>query len=316
MPSKLKPYNARLEPRDYDFLLGLFKARLMENDHIAALYFNGNKGTEKKRRQDLQNAGYIRERPRRNTEKARYFLTTKAFLKLKEKNKLNDYPSLSPKSFEKRTGVKESTIIHEMQVMDVRAALEPAISVLPFVDKIKFETWPVLYQFMARPYKSYEKETIFKPDGFIRVDIKDDPNPDHFFLEVDLSSEVQHLLGNKAVRYLDYYFSGKFARSNGSSSIEDFPFLVLMVVQNPERRNNTAERLLTNNPPTRSQAWLTTYDEVIKDPLGSIWVVPKEYNDVIKGSIYDLDRRVKPLKPHSPREAFVEQSIKKHRLLE
>jgi hypothetical protein len=322
MPSKsAKRPPVRLQDKDFILLRGLFESRLMSSRHIAALYFNDSKDPEeaaRKRLYKLKYDGYVGERPRRVYEAARLFLTKKSFIELQKKGQLHGYPSFSWKSFEKRPRVSEVTERHEIKIMDVKAAIVLAVNALPDFKVTQFSTWPVLYQFKARTFTGY-KGNFFKPDGFICVEEKNDPVPPHyFFLEVDLSNMVQRKLGNKALCYGDYYFSGNFAISQGGrrEAKEDFPFLFLVVVENTERRNYTAEQLLENNPQTLTQAWLTTYDEVTKTPLGSIWITPKDYQDITKDTIYDLARRERPLKPHSPREAFVEQSIKKHRLFE
>ena len=290
----------------------------MSLDNIAALYFQDNSKpyeSAKKRIQDLKKDGIVKERPREQREPSHLFLTKKAFLTLQNENKLGEYPRLTWKSFEKRVRVSEGTVEHEMQVMDVKAALEPAINTLPGFKVGQFSTWPILYQFHAEYPRHWQHdkltEKILKPDGYISI-----KTPKHirdFFLEVDLSNEVERILGNKAVLYQEYYNSGEFAVRNGGvrEEKEKFPFLVLFVVQSSERRNEAAAWLLKYTK-VLTQVWLTTIKEITTDPLGDIWVRPTEYRDVVRGTAYDIDKH---LKPHSPREAFIEQTIQKHRLL-
>ena len=141
-----------------------------------------------------------------------------------------------------------------------------------------------------------------------------------FFLEVDRSSEKQDTLVNRAVCYLEYYRTGGFAVRNNASraNFKDFPFRVLMVLQNAERRNNTAERLFQNVPPILTHTWLTTIAEVTVDPLGPIWIQPKDYRDVTKGTPFYNERpKLNFAFRHQPeREAFVESKIPKLRLLD
>jgi hypothetical protein len=63
-----------------------------------------------------------------------------------------------------------------------------------------------------------------------------------------------------------------------------------------------------------------TLDEIKKDPLGAIWVSPAGYNRATEGTTFDVKpeewRPNKSYKRNSARDHFVEQSIKKHRLLE
>ena len=108
--------------------------------------------------------------------------------------------------------------------------------------------------------------------------------------------------------------------SNGAerSAYKEFPFRVLMVFKSAERRNNTAERLLQNNPPILTQACLATLAEVTANPLGAIWFSPADYRDAVKGTPFDIERRVPSFEYRSQpeREALVEAKIRKLRLLE
>ena len=68
------------------------------------------------------------------------------------------------------------------------------------------------------------------------------------------------------------------------SAYKKFPFRVLMVFKNAERRNNTAARLLAHTPPILSLVCLSTFEEVICNPLGKIWIRPVDFRDATKGT--------------------------------
>lgn len=159
------------------------------------------------------------------------------------------------------------------------------------------------------------------PDGFIRVHEKENDGgvSEHtFFLEVDRSSETQETLVNRAASYLDYYKSGGFAIRNGAarSAYKDFPFRVLIVLKNAERRNNTAERLLQSNPPILTQAYLSTFEEVSANPLGAIWIRPVDYREAIKQTGFESRSPAKIYRRQSAREQIIEKVIKKVRLMD
>jgi len=140
-----------------------------------------------------------------------------------------------------------------------------------------------------------------------------------YFLFLDRSKEVQDKLITKARDYLEYYKSGGFAERNGAprSAPEKFPFRVLMVVQNAERRNNTAEGLLSSNPPFYDLAWLTTFAEIKANPLGPIWICPDNYLTATKNTLFDPAQRrpTKFYRTQPERELFVEHTIRKSSLL-
>ncbi len=282
-----------IQERDLDILLGLFECRVMSLGHVSTLHFEGRSESAKKRVQKLKASGLVRERARAVGEPSLLHLTTKAFRVLRESGKLDTFPAITAKQMEKRTQVSGLTLRHELEVMDVRAAFMSALRDAPGLSASEFSTWPALYQFAAVHASEIfgRRELTVKPDGFIRL--REETGPDAFehmfFLEVDRSTETQDIIGQKAACYLSFYQSGGMAIRFGGSrdDFRQFPFRVLMVFRNEERRNNAAERLLRNVPPVLTQVWLTTFPEVIENPLGAIWIRPKDYLEATRGTRFD-----------------------------
>ena len=311
-----------LQDRDIALLRGLFESRVMTIKHIAPLYFDGSGDAAKKRLQKIKAAGLIAERKRRSrNEPAILFLTRKAFALLRDHGQLADYPAFSINTLENRANVKELTIRHELEVMDVKAAVHAALAKSKKFSVSVFSTWPLLNEFTTTR-SGYGADIHVKPDGFIRVHEKEAGSNGYShdcFLEVDRSSEQLDTLVNRALDYLEYYRSGDFAERNGAqrTDFKDFPFRVLIVVPNAERRNNLAERLAHNIPPVLTLTWLATMAEVTENPLGAIWIRPADYRDVTKGTRFYNEHPPREFAyRHQPeREAFVEAKIKKSRLL-
>jgi hypothetical protein len=286
------------------------------------LYFDNKIDAANKRLQKLKACGFISERPRRAFEPSVLFLTRKGLTLLQEQGVLNEYPSFNLPALDRRTRVSDRTIRHELEVMDVKAAFHAAIKTMPSFTIDAFSTWPLLNEFTAfRP--GYDgAEVPMKPDGFIRIhetDAAGDKFEHAFFLEVDCSSEVQETLVAKAGCYLDYYRRGGFAVRNGATrdDFKKFPFRVLMVFKNAERRNNTAERLLQNTPPILRLAYLSTFEEVTHDPTGTIWIRPLDYREATKGTPFAPEKQPRTwgYRSQTARELFVEQKVRKQRIL-
>ena len=312
----------QFQDRDFALLTGLFESRIMTVPHIAALYFEGKSEAAKKRLQKLKAVGLIGERERRVNEPSILFLTRKAFGELRDHGSLSEYPSLSSASLDRRVRVSDLTLRHELEVMDVKAAFHSAIAQSGQYFLERFNTWPLLYQFDALRPGHGGTEVLVKPDGFVRIHEKerDGGLSEHtFFLEVDRSSETLNTLADRAGCYLDYYKSGAFAVRNGAdrSAYKDYPFRVLMVFKTAERRNNTAERLLQNNPPIFRQVWLSTVEEVRSNPLSAIWFRPIDYAKAVEGSPFGTGRRPGgwAYQRQTAREVFVEKKVRKWRLL-
>ena len=314
--SEMRENSLQIQHRDFALLRGLFECRVMTTSHITTLYFDGKREYTKKRLQKLKAAGFIGERKRNSNEPSILFLTRKAFTLLSSQGQLSDYPSL-----EARANVSELTLRHELQIMDVKAAFHGAFAQSPNFSISEFSTWPLLHQFET-PRHGHGADVLLKPDGFIRIHENEEGTKGFAhdcFLEVDRSSEKQDALIAKAGSYLDFYKSGGFAIRNGATrdQFKEFPFRVLMVLKSAERRNNTAERLAQNNPPILTLVWLTTLAEVTADPLGAIWIQPKDYREITSGTPFDAGRSNAAFvyRSQPERETFVEKHIKKSLLL-
>jgi hypothetical protein len=311
-----------LQDRDLALLRGLFESRVMTASHIATLYFAGKREYTKTRLRKIKAAGFISERKRRVNEPAILSLTRKSFDLLNSLGELSGYPSLGATSFEARADVSELTLRHELEIMDVKAALHAALEKAEGFSILEFTTWPLLCQFETS-HPEHGANMLVKPDGFIRIHEKEEGTKGFAydcFLEVDRSSEVQDALVAKANCYREYFKSGGFAVRNGASRAEfkAFPFRVLMVMKSAERRNNTAQRLLEQNPPVLSRVWLATLADVTADPLGPIWILPRDYRKLVIGTPFYEDRPNHRFeyRRQPERETFIESKIRKWRLLE
>jgi hypothetical protein len=313
-----------LAPTDRDFVLlrGLFECRVMTAKHVATLYFDGKKSYTTKRLQKLKAAGLVGERKRRVNERSILFLTRKAFNLLKTEGRLQEHPPLSANSFVARANVSEMTLRHELEVMDVKAAFHSALNKSEKFSILKFSTWPLLYQFEVSR-SGYGRDGLMRPDGFICIQEKEAGTNGlsyDCFLEVDRSHEHHDLLVGKARSYLEFYKSGGYAVRNGASrsDVKDFPFRALMVLKTAARRNNTAERLVQNDPPILTQTWLTTFAEVTTNPLGAVWIRPAEYREVTKGTRFynEQPNRRFEYRPQPERDKFVETKIRKRHFFE
>jgi hypothetical protein len=312
----------QFQDRDIILLRGFFESRVMTGAHVATLYFAGKKEAAKKRLQKLKAAGFINERKRRVNEPAVLYLTRKGHSVLTQEGSISDLPKLSPVVFEKRANVSALTIRHELEVMDVKAAFYSALKKSATFTIAEFSTWPRLHEFKATRPGHGGADVLVKPDGFVRIHEKEEDGgtSEHtFFLEVDRSTETQETLVSRAGCYLEYYQSGGFAVAQGEprSAYKDFPFRVLLVLKNAERRNNTAERLLESTPPIRTLVYLSTFSEVLANPLGAIWVRPVDYREAV-GYVLP-SKHLRPTKTYRrqpERETLVENTVAKLTLFE
>lgn len=304
------PANIEHQERDIALLRDLFASRAMTLVHIAALHFRGRAEAAKKRLQKLKAAGLIAERPRKARDPGVLFLTREGFDLLTDRGELADYPALTWPQFERRSRVSPLTLRHELEVMDAKAALAPAVAGLSGMTVIEFSTWPLLHQFDVQTRG--RAPIRVKPDGFLRVEEKgaDGEVFEHaFFLEVDRGTETLDTLGRRLFAYREYYSGGGFATTFGAprADFAQYPFRVLIVLPSDERRNNLAESLLALKPPIETQAWMTTASELRSDPLGPIWLRPRDYRDALVGAGFAEDRPRAAYRRNRQREVRVRE---------
>ena len=313
-------FHIQLQQRDIALLKGLFESRLMTLAQAAAIHFNGGTEAAKKRVQKLKAAGYLAERPRRAYDPSILFLTRKAFTALAEGGYLDEYPPLVWRDLEKRARVSELTLKHELAVMDFKAAMYAAIAQSPNLHLAEFSTWPLLYEFQASPNDGRTSMAV-RPDGYIRLHetkAYGSVSEHTFFLEIDRSTEVLDTLITRSLCYRDFYRRGGLAARNGRphSEFEQFPYRVLIVVRNAERRNNLCERLLSLRPPILSQVWLSTGPEATGNPLGAIWVHPQAYREARFSRSFDPSsyRNALTYRRSQSRDALIENMVNKRSL--
>jgi hypothetical protein len=312
-----------LQERDSAILRGLFESRMMTAAHIAQLHFDGKAPYATKRLQKLKAAGLIGEQRRRVFERAILFLTRKGLDVLHQNGTLTEYPPISRAGLEKRSRVSELMIRHELEIMDVKAAFHTALAASEVFSLNEFSTWPLLYQFQARPGGYGSAERLVKPDGFVRIH---ENEPDGglseraFFLEVDRSTETLDRLVAQANCYLDYYKSGGFAERHGAprSAFREYPFRVLLVLKTLKRLHYVAERLLQCLAPITSQVCLSTIQEVTTNPLAAIWTRPVDYREAARGTLFDPDlpRQERFYRRPTERENLIATRIRKWRLFD
>jgi hypothetical protein len=315
MPNTKPPPGYQPQERDYRLLRRLFHCRLLTIKHAAALFFNGSAEAAGKRLQKLTAAKVIRRREGKFNEPNVYEFTAAAFDLLKEHKQLDRYAHLAwTDAMNRRARVGKSKLRHELAVMDIQAALQPAIEAQPGFQVVEFGTWPMLYQFEVERWPDTKKQTItVRPDGFLRIVERGAPSdqPDYYdaFLEVDKGSEEHERLTAKVGCYSRYYRGGGFAHHHGYSGApyKKFPFRVLIVLDSAERRNNFCERLLYSHSPGATQVWLSTLPELLADPLGPVWIRPRDYAAAVADTPFNPAKR-QPSRfyiPNPEREACV-----------
>lgn len=313
--SKASNSSFHFQDRDLAVIRGLFESRVMTTLHVARLYFDGRLPYARKRLLVLKNAGLIGERERSPFAPALLFLARQGLRLLDGRGVLLEYPPFSLPALERRSRVSEMTLRHELAVIDVKASVVSATRGTKTLSAVEFSTWPLLNQFMA-------SSVTVKPDGFIRITESNSRaalSNHSFFLEVDCSTEAPDNLVTRAKSYLEYYHSGGFAERNNAprSAFNKFPFRVLMVFNTTERLNNVAERLLQTNPPILTHVWLTTLPEILKAPLGSIWVRPLDYRNATSNSRFEPATKAvaRHYSRDVARDSLVAERIKKHPLI-
>ena len=312
------PKALQLQPRDLALLADLYESRVMTLSQAASLHFAGRYEATRKRVARLKAAGLLTVRSRPVGEASCVFFTRRAYRLLREGGHLAAYPPLRGASLEKRSRVSDLTLRHELAVMDVKCAVMKAVRGRPGLSAAECSTWPRLSQFRAdrhRPGPGEAPTVLVKPDGFVKL-VEEAQNGGsselYFYLEVDRSTETVETVVNRQHGYRDHQRRGGLPARYGRprSEADAWPFRVLWVFRTAERRNNVAEALCRSFPPILGRAWLTTFEEATRDPLGAIWMRPQDYLSAVDGTPWDVrDRPIGSVyKRESARDARVAEA--------
>jgi hypothetical protein len=136
-----------------------------------------------------------------------------------------------------------------------------------------------------------------------------------FFLEIEIAPKQCDRLRRRFRAYREYYRSGGFLRRYGhGDDVRAYPFVVLVTAPTDERRNNLIELAILEA--CRKMVWFATYDEVLADPLGAVWIRGEAYDAAFStlsetqySQLYRTHRRVE-------RDRFVSAHVERHGLLE
>jgi hypothetical protein len=269
----------------------------MLREQVAELFFSGRYEAATKRLQKLIKHGYIRERraeARRGQYLPRWLVLAEAgFIALKEDARIE--PRFTWEGARKRLDVAASTLLHELDVVDLWVAFAKAIRGIPNFSLRRFSTWPELYQFRRTGSGARSASPLYA-DAFASIAYADDPAlppiESPIFFEWDRSTEWRSVLREKAVGYDHFFRSGAFAERQGAtrSDAEDYPFRVVFALKNDERRNNLLEELARPGGGARlipDQFWCTTWEEIRSDPLGPVYLHIGDYTAATRGTMYD-----------------------------
>ncbi len=252
------PGSLQLQPRDIELLRGLFESRLMTIANAAEIHFGGRREAAKKRIQRLKAAGFVKERQRRPYEPSILHLASKGVTALSERSILVEYPPLSRLAIKRRNQVSERTLRHELQVMDVKAALYRAMRATPEVRILSFCTWPLLNEFYGSENSWSQLPWIARPDGLLRI--SRDTRTQTIFLELDRSTESLGTLLSKVRRYASY-----------KNSLTGMKSMTIQFVFPSETRRRNADLAFASIPRKRAMRIRTsTLNELLNQPLSLI----------------------------------------------
>lgn len=294
------PSTIDITARDRRLLRALYESRFLNLSHITALFFEGKAPAAQQRVLKLKRDGFVREQVGRKTsEPARISLTRTAFEYLMRNELLAGYPVMRWDSLADRLSIKPETVAHEVAVLDVRVAVERGLDEVG-LELLEYSTWPRLFTFSLSPHPSAENggrdSYALTPDSLIRF--RDAERSSYtFFVEVDRSSEDRARLLEKALAYKALQAEHQAllrTRLGASPTGAPIPVAALFVFQSRAdgignsrmSRNNFIERLAANTNLQRL-IYAATYEDVTRDPLGKVWLRPKEYRAALVDTPYD-----------------------------
>lgn len=287
-PISVKVRDVLLSDRDFAILKDVFENRFISIKHAAALHWpDGTAGeaAAKRRLAKLAEANLLK-RQEVNVESCKViYRLTKDSVDLLAKHNL--IPAIIRADWDGKMksrytdAIAPSHLTHELRLYDLKVLLESAINGHPHLRAVEFGVWPLPYVFEV----SYKGRTSAqKPDGFLHV--RQHPSPHqapvshYFYIEFDhRGSEKLDIILQKTEKYQLYLkdgFGQRIGRPDAPKA--ERSFRVLFIVDTAEsntRRDNICAKLASARVGTI--AHITTFKDLIADPLGAVWLTPKDY---------------------------------------
>ncbi|MFC1601905.1 replication-relaxation family protein, partial [Candidatus Sumerlaeota bacterium] len=244
----VKVGNVALQPRDIDLLRDVFENRFITITHAALLHFSNLKSADasaKRRLARLAEVGLLgKQIIPLEKHKTIFTFTKKAYDILAECGVLPQITAAvwDSKMRKRFSGIKNSTIEHEIGMLDIKAALAPAIQKQAHLRIIDFGIWPQAYEFKFQRGGSFP---TFQPDGFLAVaehrPAEAQPTVQYFYLELDRGTESLDKITEKMKAYRYHLREGGFGEWIGKTEtkISERTFRAAFVVDTA----NAAKRI-------------------------------------------------------------------------
>jgi len=288
-PDYKKFPRVHIQDRDLEIIKEVVKDSFLTTRQIQSLFFNSYSAVQR-RLQKLWNKGYLKREyaPVQFGSSEALYCPTKKGIDLLIQRSVIEPDEIKWKS--KYNRVKPEKKQHEIDVNEFKVALTVATRKNNYAELLFCEKGSSYWDYVKdpEPYPKDKREYIpIRPDRFIGLKIKGLSN--YFFLEVDRGTMRLKEVARKLRGYREYYFSGGFFRKYGEAGYrkEDYSYRVLITAPTEERRNNLVEKAIEQR--SLEMCWFGLFNEVIKDPLGRVWIRGKEYKEVLE-SLNEWDR--------------------------
>ena len=305
-----------IQDRDLEIIKEVVKDSFLTTRQIQSLFFSSYSAVQR-RLQKLWDKGYLKREyaPVQFGSSEALYCPTKKGIDLLIQRSVIGPDEIKWKS--KYNRVKPEKKQHEIDVNEFKTALTTVVRRNNNANLLFCEKGSSYWDYVKDPEpdsKDKREYIPIRPDRFIGLKINGLSN--YFFLEVDRGTMRLKEFARKLRGYREYYFSGGFFKKYGEPGYrkEDYSYRVLVTAPTEERRNNLVEQAI--NQGSLEMCWFGLFREVIKDPLGKVWIRGKEYKEVLE-SLNEWERE-RILRAHRKleRDKIIKEGVNRRSILE
>lgn len=257
--------NFVLQHRDFAILTEVGFSPACSRSRIANLFFDGSAEAAKKRIQRLIHAGLIIRNDETALGRSVLRITKSGADLISRRGSENNWCTRP---------VSAHMLRHELLLADCLSSIKRAAEGNNRLTEISVAEAEVTYTVDCPTHNCRENVT---PDAVVTARGEE---TDHFFLEIDRSTESQSHLVHLAEQYHAHHRSGMLRQILTSEPAARPRMRVLFIMVSADRLNTTA-RFLRKFTSIRTLIWLCLADDFIADPSDAKWRCPIDFSDSV-----------------------------------
>lgn len=255
--------NVVLQQRDLAILTEIGHSPACSRTHIADRFFNGSAEASKKRLQLLIQADLISRNDKSALGRSVLRITKNGAALIARRGLADSY---------RTQPVSRHMLRHELLLADCLSCITRSAEAKNWFTEVSVDENQISFELDCPTHNRRESVT---PDAFVTIYGE---QTEHFFLEIDRSTETQAHLVHLAEQYRSFHRSGAFRPGPAPECDTRHRMRVLFVMMSRKRLERTAA-LVHRFTGVRTLIWFCLAEDFVADPIDANWRCPIDFSE-------------------------------------